>query len=59
MNMAPKTTEFIINVLVSTPDGNQEPRGFMVRTYYPKNAKIKDATRDIKSQVEKLQTEFL
>ena len=59
MTMAPKTTEFIINVLVSTPTGNQEPKGFMVRTYYPKNAKIKDATDDIKSQIEKLQTEFL
>ncbi len=57
--MTPKTTEFIINILVSTPDGNQEPAGFMVRTYYPKNTKIEKATRDIKSQIEKLQTEFL
>ena len=57
--MAAKTTEFIINVLVSTLDGNQEPQGFMMRTYYPKNAKIEKVTSDIKSQVEKLQTEIL
>ncbi len=57
--MTPKTTEFIINILVSTPDGNQEQKGFMMRTYYPKNTKIEKATRDIKTQVEKLQTEIL
>ena len=57
--MTPKTTEFIINVLVSTPSGDQEPKGFMMRTYYPKNTKIEKATRDIKSQVGKLQTEIL
>lgn len=57
--MTPKTTEFIINVLVSTPNGDQEPQGFMVRTYGRKNMKIKDVTDDIKSQIEKLQTEIL
>jgi len=37
--MAPKTTEFIINILISTPDGNQEPKGFMTRTHYQKTQK--------------------
>lgn len=57
--MSKQTTEFIIHVLVTTPGGDQEPEGFMIRTYYPKNAKIEKVTCDIKSQVEKLQTEFL
>lgn len=59
MTMTPKTTEFIINVLVSTPTGNQEPQGFMLTTYGRKNTDIKEITRDIKSQIEKLQTEIL
>jgi len=57
--MTLKTTEFIINVLVSTPDGNQEPLGFMMRAYARKNTDIKKISCDIKSQIEKLQTEIL
>lgn len=57
--MAQKTTEFIINVLVSTPGGDQEPQGFMVRTYGHKNTEIKKMTSDIKSQIEKMQGEIL
>ncbi len=57
--MVPKTTEFIIHVLVTTPGGEQEPHGFMIRTYGHKNKKIQTMTLDVKSQLEKLQTEIL
>ncbi len=57
--MTPKTTEFIIHVLVTTPTGEQEPQGFMIRTYGHKNKKIETMTLDIKSQLEKLQCEIL
>ncbi len=57
--MTPKTTEFIIHVLVTTPTGEQEPQGFMLRVYGHKNKKIQTMTIDVKSQLEKLQTEIL
>ncbi len=57
--MAAKTTEYIIHVLVTTATGEQEPLGFMVRTYGHKSSKIKDVTCDAKAQIEKLQGEIL
>ncbi len=57
--MTPKTTEFIIHVLVTTQAGEQEPQGFMLRVYGHKNKKIETLALDIKSQLEKLQTEIL
>ena len=57
--MTPKTTEFIINVLVTTQAGEQEPQGFMLRVYGHKNKKIETMTLDVKSQLEKLQCEIL
>ena len=59
MIMTPKTTEFLIHVLVTTQAGEQEPQGFMLRVYGHKNKKIETMTLDVKSQLEKLQCEIL
>ncbi len=57
--MTPKTTEFIIHVLVTTHAGEQEPQGFMIRTYGHKKKKIETMALDVKTQLEKLQCEIL
>ena len=57
--MTPKTTKYLIHVLVTTDTGEQEPQSFMITTYGHKSTGIKKMTGDIKSQIEKLQTEIL